>query len=74
MGLSTKPNPPVRADGRCYVCKKPRRDPVKGTLIPQLAQMLAEDPFCTEACAKTFHGQPVTKGREKEAETEEAVA
>ncbi len=48
-------DPPVRADGRCSVCKKSRQ-PERSK---RYAGIVAEtDPFCSVDCARVFHGQP----------------
>jgi ribosomal protein S14 len=62
-----KADPPVRADGRCQVCGKPR-----GRTIPKsgglnkagrdrLRQMLAADPFDSAQCARAYHGVDVAE-------------
>lgn len=49
------PDPPVRADGRCYVCLKPR-DPERSRKYA--GDVATLDPFCSNVCARAFHGQP----------------
>jgi hypothetical protein len=55
-------DPPVRADGRCHVCKGPRGK-IPKTLVKRtardLAAALAADPFCSSACARRFYGCPL---------------
>lgn len=51
-------DPPVRQDGRCYVCKKPRVVPAsrqKGVPI----DVYLQDPFCSNMCARTYHDAPM---------------
>jgi hypothetical protein len=52
-------DPPVREDGRCYVCLKPR-GVIPKTLVKRtaadLAKQLANDPFCSSTCARRYHG------------------
>lgn len=52
-------DPPVREDGRCYVCLKPR-GAIPKTLVKHtardLALALAADPFCSSTCACHYHG------------------
>ncbi len=47
-----KPDPPVRADGRCVVCKKPRVIPKKE---PYRTHALT-DPFDSAPCCMAWHG------------------
>jgi hypothetical protein len=53
-----KKDPRVRKDGKCYVCKKPRRLPKalqKGVPV----QMYELDPFCSSVCARVYHANPL---------------
>lgn len=43
-----KPDPPVRYDGLCFVCKGVRPDPA----------VEHGDPFCSTGCARVFHDTP----------------
>ena len=47
-------DPPVRLDGLCHVCLKPRPVP-KGVWARDAAEV---DPFCSSTWARSFHGQP----------------
>lgn len=48
-----KADPPLRADGRCAVCGKPR----KTDRSQRYARGEAErDPFCSTQCCKAYHG------------------
>lgn len=42
----TAGGPPVRKDGKCYVCKKKR---------PPIA-VAHEDPFCSGVCCRAWYG------------------
>ena len=48
-----KPDPPVRADGRCAVCGKPRRVDRSRRYGGAEAE---RDPFCSVTCCRRFHG------------------
>jgi hypothetical protein len=45
-------DPPVKADGTCYVCGKPRRVP-KGAWARAAAEL---DSFCSTECCRQWHG------------------
>lgn len=61
------PDPPVRLDGLCVVCLDPRRTE---KLPPLYRDQVANDPFCSNVCARAYYGvpepakapRPVTKG------------
>lgn len=57
-----KPDPPVRADGRCVVCLGPRGVLPKNAISRAPAQVKLEletDPFCSSTCARDWHGNPL---------------
>ncbi len=58
-----KADPKVRKDGKCAVCKQPRRPERSRKYAPGIADA---DPFCDVKCARLFHGQPdlAEQGRE----------
>jgi len=60
---STEKEPPVRKDGRCPVCGKPR---------PENA-VAVKDPFCSAACCRK-HYRVVDTGVVAESEPEAVVA
>ena len=54
--VALKPDPPVRKDGLCAQCKGPR-NPERSRLY---GKHHAEfDPFCSNLCARAFHGNPL---------------
>lgn len=56
-----KADPPVRRDGRCAQCSKPRKMPQsQGGVDPSV---YALDPFCARTCAERWHA--VTKPEPK---------
>lgn len=64
----TRPDPPVRSDGRCVICHGPRgRLPKTATQRTKttLAQELANDPFCSSPCCGIWHGTQLTGQPEK---------
>jgi hypothetical protein len=52
--------PRVRKDGRCYVCKSPRRP----------GEVAYHDPFCSTACCRSYYEVPETT-RVREADSDE---
>ncbi len=52
----TANEPPVREDGRCVVCLKPRR-PERSAKYAQGCAAL--DAFCSTECAREFHHNPI---------------
>lgn len=54
-----KKDPPVRKDGLCATCKKPRKEvkPQKGVDPKQYV-----DPFCSSRCCRAYHGTSVKEG------------
>ena len=46
-------DPPVRGDGKCAVCPKPRPKPQ--TTYAQRRDFEL-DPFCSRLCCESFHG------------------
>lgn len=57
MSEPRKP-PRVRRDGRCYVCKGPRTLP-KTRQKGVLDLVYLTDPFCSNACARAYYGNPI---------------
>lgn len=58
-----KADPPVRADGRCAQCKRPRtlpKRPQKGVDPASYER----DPFCSSTCARLWHGLETARPRE----------
>lgn len=55
-----KSDPPVRADGKCAVCKKRRKETERRTDLTGWLDILAADPFCSTTCCKRFHKCEVT--------------
>jgi hypothetical protein len=56
--MSLPPEPRVRRDGLCIVCRKPRVTPTplqRG--VPSF--VYERDPFCSSVCARTFYGNPL---------------
>jgi hypothetical protein len=45
-------DPPIRRDGRCSVCAKPRKKPATSYGRDEYAR----DPFCSTKCARKWHG------------------
>jgi hypothetical protein len=56
---STLPDPPVREDGSCFVCGQPR---VRRGVKALYAAAAANDPFCSTACARAWHGCTIPSG------------
>ena len=54
-----RPDPSVRDDGLCWVCKGPRRAKQGRYSDP------SEDPFCSTTCARSYHGVPLDGTREQ---------
>jgi hypothetical protein len=52
----TRPDPPVPADGSCYVCGKPRHPERSKRYAPGIAAL---DPFCSNMCCRAYHMNPV---------------
>lgn len=54
-----KPDPPIRRDGRCAVCEQSRLLP-KGKAPrhkdPTWQKERQRDPFCSNKCARKWHG------------------
>jgi hypothetical protein len=50
-----KKDPPIRADGRCAVCSKPRNPERSRRYGGPAAET---DPFCSTECARGYHGTP----------------
>ena len=52
------PAPPVRADGRCAVCRGARniRRSGKYGLDKHGRRIAASDPFCSTVCCRIYHG------------------
>lgn len=52
-------DPPVRADGSCVVCRKPRLTRLPKVITQrsktELLDHLAGDPFCRTECARKWH-------------------
>jgi hypothetical protein len=48
-----RPDPPLRPDGRCAVCHKPRRPERSRRYGGAVAEL---DPFCSVTCARQYHG------------------
>lgn len=48
-----RPDPPVRKDKKCVVCRGDR-DPSRSRKYGQ--DVAADDPFCSTACCKAWHG------------------
>ena len=46
-------DPPVRPDGRCYMCPK-KRKPERSRKYG--GEVAALDPFCSSQCARRFYG------------------
>jgi hypothetical protein len=54
-----KPDPPVRKDQRCTVCKGVRGLTPKTITQRKKSELtieLANDPFCSTKCARVWHG------------------
>lgn len=49
-------DPPVRTDGGCAKCFKPRR-PERSAKYGGVAPEL--DPFCSSECCRAWHGTPI---------------
>ena len=49
-------DPPVRDDGLCSVCLKPRRPERSRKYARLIAEM---DPFCSSTCSREWHGNPL---------------
>lgn len=50
-------DPPVRRDGLCVQCGKPRRMPRPQRGID--ASVYALDPYCSSLCARAWHNNPL---------------
>lgn len=46
-------DPPVREDGRCFVCLKDRKPERSRRYAGDIAEF---DPFCSMPCARAFYG------------------
>jgi len=53
-GHHVLPDPPVREDGRCVVCLKPRR--LTKQARKYAGVWLDLDPFCASKCCRKWHG------------------
>lgn len=49
-------DPPVRGDGLCAVCLKPRHPERAAKYAREVAEM---DPYCSSTCARAWHENPV---------------
>ncbi len=47
-----KPEPLLRADGRCYQCGKPRKIPKSNYARGEVEK----DPFCQTSCCREYYG------------------
>jgi len=52
-------DPPIPADGSCFVCGKPRRPERSRRYAGMLAEM---DSFCSSTCSRAYHGNPLPTG------------
>lgn len=53
--MTIRPDPPVRRDGCCVVCKKPRKRPATRYGLAEYET----DPFCSTTCARAWHSNPL---------------
>jgi hypothetical protein len=51
-------DPPVREDGTCFVCLKPRRPERSRRYAGDIAVF---DPFCSNTCAREWHENPISQ-------------
>jgi len=65
-------DPPVRADGRCAQCGKPRK--LTKQARRYAGYQLDADPFCSTHCCRAYHGTPLPGGSIWRRYDEEAVA
>ena len=49
-------DPPVRPDGNCVICRKPRKPERSRKYAGATAQL---DPFCSNTCARAWYGNPI---------------
>lgn len=79
--MNPRRDPPIRKDGKCYVCKKPRKPKVgvktgmpskHGDPTYLAARKL--DPFCSTECCRAFHNQPNLDEQGRRARLEAAKA
>ena len=56
LPVKLKPDPPVRRDVRCAVCRELKLTANPGPHRPAHLERLASDPFCSAVCAGAYHG------------------
>ena len=70
MMTSRSPEPKVRKDGTCHVCRKP----IETRPRPGVPPLLYVDPFCSSVCARAYYDVKVellSAGRRRVYQSEE---